>query len=222
MSDRWVTFDCFGTLVDWHSGFSAVLRDIAGEQVADLLSAYHRHERVVESERPHRRYRDVLASAVRRAAHDVGLPITDEQSLALPRRWGSLAIFPDVEPALAGLRAAGCRLAVLTNCDDDLFAETHRSFRQPFDLVITAEQVKDYKPSRSHFRRFFRVSGVEMSDWVHVACSWFHDIEPARALGLKCIWVDRDRTGEDPGGASLRLPNASGLVEAVSRLLARM
>jgi len=222
MSDRWVTFDCFGTLVDWHTGFAGVLRDMAGERVGELLSGYHRHEKVIESERPHRLYRDVLATAVMRAAHDVGLPITDQQVTALPRRWGSLPIFPDVEPALAGLRAAGSRLAVLTNCDDDLFAETHKSFLEPFDLVITAEQVKDYKPSRSHFRRFYRVSGVEMENWVHVACSWFHDIEPARELGVKRIWVDRDCTGEDPGGASLRLPNASGLVEAVSRMLARM
>jgi 2-haloacid dehalogenase len=218
MPAGWITFDCFGTLVDWHTGFTAILGEFAGGRVAELLAAYHRHERAAESERPHRMYKDVLATAVRRAADEIGLAVTDEQATALPRHWGSLPVFADVELALGGLRNAGYRLAVLTNCDDDLFAEIHRSFRQPFDLVITAEQLKDYKPSLSHFRRFFRVSGVEMSDWVHVACSWFHDIVPAREFGTKRIWVDRDRTGEDPGAATMRLPDARGLVEAVKRL----
>lgn len=219
MSTRWVTFDCFGTLVDWHAGFAAALRPIAGGRVADLLAAYHRHEPAIEADRPHRLYKDVLQTAVRRAAADLGLAVTDEQAVALPATWDRLPVFADVEPALAQLRAAGYRLAVLTNCDDDLFARTERAFRQPFDLVVTAEQVKDYKPSTGHFRRFYRVSGAEMATWVHVACSWFHDIEPARQMGVKRVWVDRDRTGQDPAGASARLPDATGLAETVGRLL---
>ena len=204
MAARWVTFDCFGTLVDWHTGFTAVLRDVAGERLPDLLKAYHQHERFAELERPHRLYRDVLETAVRRAAGALDLPITDEQATALPRRWGSLPIFPDVEPELAALRAAGFRLAVLTNCDNDLFAETQKHFRQPFDLVVTAEDAKDYKPAPTHFRRFFRVSGVELDDWVHVACSFYHDIGPAKQMGVRRVWVDRDRTGEDPAWATAR------------------
>jgi 2-haloacid dehalogenase len=219
MPTRWVTFDCFGTLVDWHTGFAAALRPIASDRVGELLTAYHRHEPLLEAERPHRLYKDVLETAVRRSAADLGLSVTDEQAAALLRAWDRLPVFADVEPALAGLRAEGYKLAVLTNCDDDLFARTRRAFREPFDLVVTAEQVKDYKPAAGHFRRFFRISGVEMADWVHVACSWFHDIEPARALGIKRVWVDRDRTGQDPQGASAWLPDASGLVEAVRRLM---
>src|SRR5262245_10747072 len=110
MSDRWVTFDCFGTLVDWHTGFSTALQEFAGDRVNDLLSVYHRYERTIESERPHRLYKDVLAMAVRRAASEIGLSITHEQAQVLPRRWGSLPVFTDVEPALAGLRSAGYRL----------------------------------------------------------------------------------------------------------------
>jgi 2-haloacid dehalogenase len=218
MATRWVTFDCFGTLVDWYTGFTAILCEFAGDRVAELLAAYHRHERAAESERPHRLYKDVLATAVRRAVAEIGLVVSEQEASALPRRWGSHPVFADVQPALAALRAEDYRLAVLTNCDDDLFAETQRSFHQPFDLVITAEQVKDYKPSISHFRRFFRVSGVAMSDWVHVACSWFHDIAPAREFGVKRIWIDRDRTGEDPAGATARLTDATGLVDAVKRV----
>ena len=111
MSARWVTFDCFGTLVDWHTGFSAILRDIAGDRVPQLLAAYHRFERAIESERPHRLYKEVLATAVRRAAPEIGLSISDEQANALPRRWGSLPVFADVEPALraCGPRGIGSR-----------------------------------------------------------------------------------------------------------------
>lgn len=215
MAFRWVTFDCFGTLVDWHTGFAAVLRDIAGDRLPDLVRAYHRHERAAEHERPHRLYRDVLETAVRRAAGELGLSITDRQATALPRNWRSLPVFPDVEAELAALRAAGHRLAILTNCDNDLFAETHQHFKQPFDLVVTAEDAKDYKPSLTHFRRFYRLSGVELGDWVHVACSFYHDIGPARELGVRRIWVDRDGTGEDPNHATLRVPDARGLAAAV-------
>jgi 2-haloacid dehalogenase len=220
VKNRWVSFDCFGTLVDWHTGFAEALRPIAGDRVNELLEAYHHHEPILETDRPHRLYKDVLVKAVRRAAEDIGLSVSDEQAAALPRAWDSLPIFSDVEPALAGLRAEGYRLAVLTNCDDDLFSRTERNFRKTFDLVITAEQVKDYKPSRSHFHRFYRMSGVAMEDWVHVACSWFHDIEPARAMGLKRIWVDRDRTGQDATRASARLEDAKKLVETVRELMA--
>jgi 2-haloacid dehalogenase len=213
MPPRWITFDCFGTLVDWHTGFSAAFREFADDRLGEFLPAYHRHERAVETQRPHRLYKDVLETAVRRAAADLGIALTDEQATTLPRRWGSLPVFPDVEPELAALRDAGFKLAVLTNCDLDLFAETQKNFRKPFDLVVTAEEVKDYKPAATHFRRFFRVTGVEPADWIHVACSFFHDIGAAKELGIRRIWVDRDNTGEDPANATVRLPSLRGLVK---------
>src|SRR5687767_14317913 len=99
MSARWVTFDCFSTLVDWHAGFTAALRPIARERVPEFLAAYHRHEPAVEAERPHRLYVDVLREAVRRSAADLELAVTDDQAAALPRAWDRLPVFPDVEPA---------------------------------------------------------------------------------------------------------------------------
>lgn len=218
MKYQWVTFDCFGTLVDWHSGFTTVLKEIAGPRLPGLLAAYHVHERAVEAERPHRLYRDGLETALRRAARDLEIPITLDQATALARNWGRLPVFPDVEPELEALRAAGFRLAVLTNCDNDLFAETQKTFRHPFDLVVTAEDAKDYKPALTHFRRFFRLTGVNLDHWVHVACSFFHDIAPAKEMGIRRIWVDRDGTGEDPAAASIRLSDASGLAAAVAGL----
>jgi len=119
---------------------------------------------------------------------------------------------------LAKLRANGYRLAVLTNCDEDLFWTTHRLFTAPFDFVLTSERVRGYKPERWHFSGFERLIGVSRSNWVHVANSWHHDIAPARTLGVRHVWLDRDRTGEDPG-ASVRVHNAidvAGVVESLA------
>jgi 2-haloacid dehalogenase len=218
MWTRWVTFDCFGTLVDWHTGFSALLRPFAGDTTAPLLRAYHRFEREVQAERPFRRYREVLITTLGRAAKEVGFELNESQAASLARQWGSLPVFGDVEEALASMRTAGCKIAVLTNCDEDLFEETERSFCQPFDFVITAERVRDYKPALSHFRFFEQQTRVDPADWVHVACSWFHDIAPARELGIKRVWLDRDRTGHDATAASLRVLSATDLPRAVIHL----
>jgi 2-haloacid dehalogenase len=216
---RWVTFDCFGTLVDWHRGFAEILRPLAGERTPEVLAAYHRHEPVVEKEKPHRLYKEVLATALARAAKDVGVALSEAQARRLPERWSMLRVFDDAEPMLSGLRSRGCKLAVLTNCDVDLFAQTERGFKQPFDLVVTAERVGDYKPSLAHFTFFERTTGVTRSEWVHVACSWFHDIAPAYALGISRVWLDRDRTGEDPSTASAYVRSADQVCEAVFGLM---
>lgn len=216
--DRWVTFDCFGTLVDWHGGFTTLLEPMLGPRTADVLRAYHRHEPILEGETPHRLYKDVLTASLLRAAEEVGVPLSDAHARLLPRSWGALPVFSDVEPMLDELRAAGCRLAVLTNCDEDLFDETQRRFRRPFDLVVTAERVRDYKPSPTHFRFFQRSSGAGPEDWIHVACSWFHDIAPARDFGIPRVWLDRDRTGQDPATASRRTGSAGEVPSAVAEL----
>jgi 2-haloacid dehalogenase len=215
---RWITFDCFGTLVDWNSGFDAILRPIAAEKTPALIEAYHRFERVLESESPHKLYRDVLTTGLVSAADEIGVRLSESQARALPDQWDTLPVFPDVEPMLAGLRAEGYRLGVLTNCDDDLFALTERNFILPFDLVVTAEGVRDYKPSISHFRFFARSTGARKENWIHVARSWHHDINPARELDLPRIWVDRDNTGEDASAASVRVTSAVEISVAIASL----
>ena len=215
---RWVTFDCFGTLVDWRSGFSAILTPLVGDKTPAVMRAYDRFELVLEAETPHRLYKDVLTVGLLRAAEDVGVPLSEPQARQLPQQWGTMPVFEDVEPMLASLRAEGCRLGVLTNCDEDLFAETHRAFRAPFDLVVTAERVRDYKPSPTHFRYFSRISGVKDGNWIHVANSWYHDISPARDLGIARVWLDRDDTGDDASAASARVRSATRVREAVATL----
>ena len=213
---RWVTFDCFGTLVDWNAGFASILRPLAGDSTPGLMAAYHRCERIVEGETPHRLYKEVLVESMLRAAREIGIAVAEDQARALPDLWDRLPLFADVEPMLASLRGSGYSLGVLTNCDDDLFGRTERAFIAPFDCVVTAEQVRSYKPSLAHFRRFASLANPD--HWVHVACSWYHDIAPARELGVKRIWLDRDRTGEDPAAASARIGSASEVSSTLARL----
>jgi 2-haloacid dehalogenase len=215
---RWVTFDCFGTLVDWNTGFANLLTPLFGPQTSAVLRAYHHWERELEAGRPHRLYREVLPSALLRAAAAVGVSLSEARARTLLEGWGLLPVFPDVEHMLERLRGMGCRLAVLTNCDNDLFAQTARAFRQPFDLVITAEQAGTYKPSARHFERFAEVTRVARRDWVHVACSWYHDISPARTLGIQRVWLDRDETGQDERAASARVESAAEVSLVVGKL----
>jgi 2-haloacid dehalogenase len=216
-----VTFDCYGTLIDWQAGFAAALTPVAGDRTTALVRAYHAWERAIEAETPHRAYRDVLTTALARAAVDVGVPLSAADARILPQSWTSMRPFADVEPLLAELRRAGWRLAVLTNCDDDLFEITHRMFRRPFDLFLTAERVRGYKPTRWHFRAFELLTRVDRRDWVHVACSWYHDIAPAQALGIRHVWLDRERTGENPAVPSVQVHTAADVREAIESLVGR-
>ena len=218
-TDSWVTFDCFGTLVDWNTGFSRLLNPVFGPRAADAKAAYHRHERLIEAEKPHRLYRDVLSLGLERAARDLGVSLSDSAVRTLVSGWGTLPVFGDTEAMLADLRSRDCRLAVLTNCDDALFAQTHRSFHKRFDLVITAEQVRSYKPALGHLERFAETSGVNPTHWVHVACSCFHDIAPAREMGVAHIWLDRDRAGDDGCAATARVESAGDVSAVVWPLL---
>jgi len=216
--ERWITFDCFGTLVDWRSGFSAILAPLVGSDCARLLRAYHEIEPLIQAERPFRPYKEVLAVGLIRAAGKTGISLSETKARSLERSWGSLPVFGDVEEMLAGLRALGFRLGVLTNCDEDLFEQTHLFFRQRFDLVVTAERVRDYKPSLSHFRHFAQLSGAKNNDWIHVACSMYHDIEPARQLGITRIWLDRENTREDATMATARVQSAAQVCDFVKNL----
>jgi 2-haloacid dehalogenase len=161
--------------------------------------------------------------ALARAAQECGVSMPSAESAGpLAQAWASMPVFEDVEPMVAELRRQGWHLAVLTNCDEDLFALTHRRFRAPFDLVLTAERVRGYKPAPWHFLGFERLTRVDRRDWVHVANSWYHDVAPARALGIQHVWLDRDRTGESGVPALAHVHSAAEVAEAASRLAARV
>jgi 2-haloacid dehalogenase len=210
---KYVTFDCFGTLVSWQRGFPLILRRVAGERAEELAQAYHRFEAEVQSGE-YRTYRAVLAEALDRAATSIGLPLGADERDVLAHYWDEQPVFEDVGPALGALRGAGWQLVALTNCDEDLFARTQRTLPVQLDFAVTAESVRAYKPALEHFRRFDeRTKG--RAQWVHVACSWFHDIAPARAYGVPRIWIDRDRTGDEPSAATAVLPSLDGLTTAL-------
>jgi len=126
--------------------------------------------------------------------------------------------FDDVEPMLAELRLRGYRLGVLTNCDGALFEATHRRFRQPFDLFVTADRIRGYKPELWHFRGFQLLAHVSKRDWVHVSADWRQDIVPAESFGTQRVWFDRDRVGEDPSRATAHVHSAKEVLRAVDWL----
>lgn len=214
---RYATFDCFGTLVSWQRGFPRILRRVAGERAPELAQAYHRFEAEIEGA-AYRPYRDVLSETLARAAAGAGIPLDEDECGVLARYWDEQPVFEDVGRALRALRAAGWKLVALTNCDDDLFARTQRTLPIQLDFAITAEQARSYKPAPGHFRRFDELTQGR-AQWVHIACSWFHDIAPARDYGIPRIWIDRDRTGEDPSAATAVLPSLEGLPETLDAVV---
>jgi len=217
---RWLTFDCFGTLVDWRHGIGTTGELLFPGRGADVLAAYIETEAEVEREKPFRRYRAVLAETLRRAAAGLGLELKPDDATALISTIGHWPVFPDVGTALRALHVDGWKLALLTNCDRDLIALTERRLPEPFDAVITAEDVSSYKPDFAHFKRFASVFGEPSDAWIHVAQSYFHDIKPAHELGITRVWVNRQGEKDDPSIASAMIGSLEALPATISNLAA--
>ena len=198
-----LTFDCYGTLIDWERGiaeaFEAAARaDGVTLARAAVLRAYHEVEPRVQAER-YRRYRDVLALAARAVADRLGWALAPGREAFLAESLPAWPPFSDTNAALRRLRDAGHRLIILSNVDDDLIESTRRHLAVEFDAVITAEQVGSYKPGPGHFEAARKRTGG--APWLHVAQSYFHDIQPARALGIPSAWINRkgERALDDRG-----------------------
>ena len=201
-----ITFDCYGTLIDWERGIAnALVAAAAADGVTlqrdDALRAYAENEPQVEHEE-FRLYRDVLAETALRVARTVDWPLTRERAGFLAASLPSWSPFPDTNGALERLRAAGCRLGILSNTDRDLIAATRRHFTVEVDLVITAEEMRSYKPGFAHFLTARERIGD--ARWLHAAQSNFHDIVPANALGIPTAWINRHREQPLPGGLPTR------------------
>jgi 2-haloacid dehalogenase len=215
---RWATFDCFGTLVDWRHGIATGIELLFPGRGAQLLEVYNRIEPQVQAEQPVRRYREVLAESLRRTAAEAGVELVPDDASVLGTGLPYWPVFPDVRPALAALREAGWRIALLTNCDRDLIAETQRRLVVPIDATVTAEDVGSYKPGPAHFTRFASSFGASRENWVHIAQSHFHDMVPARALDIRRVWINRHADPSEPSIADAVLPGLDGLVETVERV----
>lgn len=212
---RWATFDCFGTLVDWRHGIANGIDLLFPGRGADLLETYNGHEPAVQAEFPTMRYRGVMAEALRRTARDAGLDLRPDDAGVLGDTIPYWPVFPDVAANLTELRDAGWRIALLTNCDQDVIGETQRRLGAPVDAVVTAEMVGSYKPNHNHFTRFEESFGASRERWVHVAQSYFHDMEPAKALDVPRVWVNRHADRRDPSIADAVLPDLRGLAATV-------
>jgi putative hydrolase of the HAD superfamily len=209
-----LSFDCYGTLIDWETGIAAVLRPWARSVGLDLddeqlLAAYADHEAAVERDQPTARYPEVLAAAFRRTGEALGRPVDDAWARRLGDSVPDWPAFPDSAAALASL-AAHYRLIIVSNVHRDGFAASNRQLRGRFAAVITAEDVGGYKPADNHFQALFRTLddlGVARGELLHVAQSLFHDHVPAKRAGLATVWINRrhDRPG---WGATPEPPDA--------------
>jgi 2-haloacid dehalogenase len=216
VADKWLTFDCYGTIADWNTGMGRPLEAIVGREAGQLLGAYHRAELELEAGPGWMPYREVLTSGLAWAAEREGITLPADGADTFVRAWPEIPVFEDAGPALTALREQGWRLAILTNCDDDLFATTRPRLPVEFDLWVTAQEVGSYKPDLGHFRRFAEKAEVTKSNWIHVANSWVHDILPAARMGLRSVWVDRDLTGHPAKLAERRITAMRRLPEAVA------
>jgi len=203
--ERWATFDCYGTLVDWHGGIRETLSRLWPDADVDaLLRRYH----TIERERQEGRgtpYRHIMSEALAGVARAEGLRLPDDERDALGLALPSWRVFPEVPTALTELRARGWRLAVLSNTDRDFLDASLGRIGVPVDLTVVASEIGSYKPAHGHWTVFFERSAAPRSAHVHVAASLFHDVAPAGELGLTTVWIDREgETSELPRAATLQ------------------
>lgn len=218
MSERWATFDCYGTLVDWPGGVHETLHRVWPEVDGDaLLAAYMRMEPGVQEGRgiP---YREVMAETMAQVAGELGLTVPEGDTNALAEALPSWRVFPEVPDSLSELRDRGWRLAILSNTDADLLEASITSIGVEIDERVVASDIGSYKPAFGHWETFFRRTDAERTRHVHVAASLFHDIEPCAKLGLPAVWIDRlDETSMVPRSATL--PDLSELPQTLDRLV---
>lgn len=193
-SIRVITFDCYGTLIDWESGILAALRPVLashGAALADaeLLGLYGELEADAEAGE-FRSYRDVLRSVVQGFGERLGFQASADEQNSLPDALGSWRPFPDTVAALARLHQK-FQLGIISNVDDDLFAATAPQLQTKFEYVITAGQARAYKPSRKIFELARERIGASAAQWLHAGQSLYHDAIPAKAQGLSTVWVNR-------------------------------
>jgi len=212
--ERWATFDCYGTLIDWNAGIGRELERLFGAaRAGEQLRAYHALEPQLQREDPTRSYREVMTLALAR----LGAP-NDEQE-ALGRSLPGWPPFPEVRASLQQARGRGWRLAVLSNTDRDLLDASLERIGVRFDDSIVASEIGSYKPAPAHWEEFFDRTGASREGHVHVAASLFHDVAPATGLGLRTVWINR--LGEEPEPQpDVELRTLAGLADALDALVA--
>ena len=218
MPDRWATFDCYGTLVDWESGIETELARIWPDEDADTLrERYHEIEPRVQLEGS-LPYREVLRQALVLLAESEGLELPPGEETALGDSLPRWPVFPEVPAALAELRERGWKLVPLSNTDPDFLEASMQAIGVPFDGTVVAGEIGSYKPAHGHWKVFYERFGADPERHVHVAASLFHDIAPADELGITAVWINRlDETSNLSRAAEL--PDLARLPETLESLL---
>ena len=218
MPQRWATFDCYGTLVDWEGGIGAELARIwPDEDVDTLRERYHEIEPRVQLEGS-LRYREVLRQALVLLAESEGLDLPPGEEAALGDSLPRWPVFPAVPGALAELRGRGWKLVPLSNTDPDFLDVSMQAIGVPFDGTVVAGEIGSYKPAHGHWKVFYERFGADPERHVHVAASLFHDIAPANELGITAVWINRlEETSDLPRAAEL--PDLERLPDTLESLL---
>lgn len=197
---EWVSFDCYGTLVDWETGIPSAATDALGsygvdQTNAEILQLFAQVEPLVQSSGEFKTYRVVLREVMDMIGDRLNVQLADEHANCLSESLTHWPVFPDANTALQTLKRR-YRLAIISNVDDDLFAGSARALGVEFDAVITSQQAQAYKPNLRSFELAEAAMGVDKERWLHVGESLYHDIGPANRLGIRSVWVNRaDRGG---------------------------
>jgi len=214
VADRWATFDCYGTLIDWNAGIGRELERLFGAaRAGEQLHAYHELEPQIQREDPTRSYREVMAIALAR------LGASGDEQDALARSLPEWQPFAEVPTALAEARRQGWHLAALSNTDPDFLAASLGRVGVEFDVTVVASEIGSYKPAPAHWQEFFARSGAAPEGHVHVGASLFHDIAPATRLGLRTVWINRLGEEAEPQ-PDVELHTMDGLAETLDSLAA--
>jgi 2-haloacid dehalogenase len=224
-SVRLITFDCYGTLIDWETGMLAALRPLFCRDVKivsdqKLLEAYGEAEAEIEAG-PYQRYRTVLCETVQAMGRELGVDISAQDGREFAASLAGWEPFPDTVDCLQAL-ARRYKLGIISNIDDDLFAGTQKKLGVKFDLIVTAEQVQSYKPSLRNFQEALRRSGLSRDEVLHAGQSVYHDIVPASFLGIANVWVNRPSVRPGAGAAKPASAQPQFEVQNLNELLALM
>ncbi len=220
----WVSFDCYGTLIDWETGISdAVAAALASHDIhlsrSEILELFAKVEPQIQDGGRYLEYRRVLRRVMAMIGVELGFQFTESDLTCLADTLPLWPIFPDTRSSLRAMKSR-FELAIISNVDDDLFAQTAQVLGVEMDAVITAQQVRSYKPSHRNFEAALERMGVDKSRWLHVGESLYHDIAPANELGISNVWVNRGHDREGVGATrptdakpDLETPDLAALVD---------
>lgn len=193
----WLTFDCYGTLIQWDEGLQAAVAEILASKGAssidphELIAVYDRHEHALEQTPPHRNFREIAGEALRIALGEFGLRVDSKDIGTLTDHISAMPPFPEVVESLRALKEKGYRLCIVSNTDDDVIAGNVAQLGGHIDRVITAQQAGAYKPDRRLFDYAHEQLGVSRDEVVHICASPHLDHAAARDIGFRCVWINR-------------------------------